>query len=84
MTIQALKRDISNLKEAIKPEARKCLVIFCDPELRGDNRDISIECITEIQGFDITGCTKEEIKELLDSVPIHFYLPKLEEDEEED
>jgi len=83
MTIQALKRDLAELKEAIKPEAPKCLVIIYDSELRGGNQDISLKCITEIQGFDITGCTQEEINEILDSVPIHFYLPKPEEDPEE-
>ena len=66
MTIQRIKQDIAELKEAIEPEALKALVIFVDDEKN----------IIEIQGRDIAGCTQEEINVVLDSVPIHFYLPK--------
>lgn len=47
-------------------------MIFLD-----ENKDI-----VEIQGRDITGCTEEEINEILDSVPIHFYLPRQDEEHE--
>lgn len=67
MTIQALKRDLASLKEAIKPEAHKALVIFLDEE----------ENIVEIQGQDIASWTPEEISMFLDLVPIHFYFHRL-------
>lgn len=73
VTIQRIRQDIAELKEAIKPEAPKALVIFLD-----ENKNI-----VEIQGRDITGCTEAEINEILDSTSIHFYFPKPEEDPEE-
>lgn len=78
MSIQQLKRDLIELREALKPETPKYLVIFYDSELRGLNQNISIEAITGIQGFDITGYTLEEIKDILDSAPVHLYLPEKE------
>jgi len=70
VTIQRIKQDIAELKEAIKPEAPKALVIFLDVDKN----------IVEIQGFDITGCTEEKINALLDSVPAHFYFPQEEQE----
>lgn len=73
MTIQQIKQDIAELKEEITPETPKAIVIFLDEDKN----------IDEIQGRVITGLTQEEINEILDSAPIHFYLPKSEEDPEE-
>lgn len=71
MTIQRIKQDIAELKEAIEPEVPKALVIFVDESQE----------IVEIQGRDIAGCTQEEINAVLDSVPIHFYLPEPDHEE---
>jgi len=74
VTIQQLKREVAELKEAIKPNVPRALVIFLDED----------ENIVEISGYDITGWTQEEIGAFLDSVPIHFYFPKSEEDDEQE
>lgn len=66
MGILQLKRELKDLKGALKPEHPASLVIFLYED----------EKIVEIQGQDVTRCTLDEINEMLDSVSIHYYLPK--------
>ncbi|HEY3361028.1 MAG TPA: hypothetical protein VGK06_04155 [Methanosarcina sp.] len=68
MTIKQIKQNIAELKKAInvKRETPSALVIFVD-----ENQEI-----VEIQGYDITCCTEAEINEILDPVPVHYYLPE--------
>lgn len=66
MSLQQLRRELKDLKGSLKPEHPASLVIFLDED----------EKIVEIQGQDVTRCTPDEINEMLDSVPIHYYLPK--------
>jgi hypothetical protein len=50
----------------MKPETPSALVVFLDED----------ENIVEIQGHDVTNYTQEEVNRVLDSVPVHYYLPK--------
>ena len=58
----------------VKTETLSALVIFVD-----ENQEI-----VEIHGQDVTEYTQEEINEIFNSVPIHYYLPKPEPEDLEE
>ena len=61
----SLRKEIQDLHEFVKPETPKALVILVDKN----------QNIVEIQGLDVTNCTDEEINIIMNSAPIHYYLP---------
>lgn len=71
MSVTSLRNEIKGLKQVIEPDIPNALVVFLDEN----------ENIVEIQGKDVTSCTQEEIDAILNSTPIHYYLPKPDPDD---
>lgn len=76
MTIQQLKRDLAELRESIKPEDPKDLIIIYDHHIRSDSGKRNLESILEINGKNVSHLSIEEKEKMLLVANIRLYLPK--------
>lgn len=76
MTIQQLKRDLAELRGAIKPKTSDYQVVVYDSPLRGDSEGKNIESIYKIDGRDVSHLPIEEKEKLLSGTTVHLHLPK--------
>lgn len=76
MSIQQLKRDLAELKEAIKPKTPDYQVVIYNSPLRGDSEGRNIESIYKINGRDVSHLSAEEKEKMLSIATVHLYLPK--------
>lgn len=76
MSIQRIKRDLEEIREAVKPENPKGLIIIYDHRIRGDSEKIRPESILEINGKDVSHLSNEEKEEMLSVADVHIYLPE--------
>jgi hypothetical protein len=60
MMIQQLKRDLAELREYIKPENPKGLIIIYDHHIRGGSVERNLESILKINGRDVSHLSNEE------------------------
>lgn len=77
MSILSLKKEVRNLKQALKPEAPAALVIIYDSN-QCEGEDVDLDSILEISGRDVTGLSNAEKEEILSKSHIHFYFPEVE------
>jgi hypothetical protein len=75
MTIQQLKRDPAELRESIKPENLKSLIIIYDHHIRGDSGKRNLGSILEINGKDVSHLPIEEKEKMLSIANVHLCLP---------
>jgi len=76
MTIQQLKRDLAELREYIKPENPKGLIIIYDHHIRGGSVKRNLESILKINGRNVSHLSNEEKEKTLSVANVHLYLPK--------
>ena len=76
MSIQQIKRDLEEIRETLKPENPKGLIIIYDHHIRGDSEKRNLESILEINGKDVSHLPIEEKEKMLSVANVHLYLPK--------
>ena len=76
MSIQQIKRDLEEIRETLKPENQKGLIIIYDHHIRGDSEKRNLESILEINGKDVSHLPIEEKEKMLSVANVHLCLPK--------
>lgn len=76
MTMQQLKKDLAEIKEAVKPKTPIAQVIICDGYSLNDDGSTNLDSIIQINGLDVSNFTNEEKEIELSKSSIHFYMPK--------
>jgi len=76
MSIQQIKRDLEEIRETLKPENPKGLIIIYDHHIRGDSEKRNLESILEINGKDVSHLSIEEKEKMLSVANVHLCLPK--------
>ncbi len=79
MSILQLKKELEELKGALKKEHPEALVIIYDSKHR-EGEKIDLDIIVEINGKDVTELSNAEKEEILSKSHIHFYLPEKDPD----
>lgn len=79
MSILQLKKELEELKGALKQEYPASLVIIYDSKRRA-SEEIDLDAIVEINGKDVTELSNAEKEEILSKSHIHFYLPEKDPD----
>jgi len=76
MSIQQIKRDLEEIRETLKPENHKGLIMIYDHHIRGDSGKRNLESILEINGKGVSHLPIEEKEKMLSVANVHLYLPK--------
>lgn len=76
MTIQQLRKDLADIREAVKPDADRGQIVIVDRNSRDEEGNLRPETIIKINGKDVSGFTIEEKMKELAKSHIHAYLPK--------
>lgn len=75
MSILQLKRELEELKGALKKGHPEALVIIYDSKRRA-SEEIDLDIIVEVSGKDVTELSNAEKEEILSKSHIHCYLPE--------